>query len=280
MKLQTAFLLFVPLLAGQQSQPDTTRTVTADAVAAESKMAAAMLRHAEKGRGDIARGNRDEALKHVEQALDRVSQIETRMQSSGRKTLVPIYSEFEAVSIIGPIDAARGRTPAKSSSAHPQHDPSLGRPMAAVKEVEGNYTAVLVDLQHARTHLEAARTALKNDQLPVADSALAAVQSGVILVSIEGDLPLVKARQNLHLALAEIQDGDYQSAKAPLQAAADALAEYREIGTSPVPAGDVKKVEQDVRSYVAKVGSSPANAREQVFHWWSKVNSWVRLETK
>lgn len=278
MKLQTAFLLFVPLLAGQQTQTDTTRAVTADAVTAESKMAAVLLRHVDQARQEIARGNRDAAAQHVDQALDRVAQIDTRMKAAGRKTLVPIYSEFETVSVIAPIEAARGRTPVKTSSH--QHDPSLGRPMAAIQEVEGRYTAVLLDLEHAKRNLEGARGALKNDQLPVADSALAETQSGVILISIEGDLPLVKARQNLYLAWSAIENGDHKAAQAPLLAAADALAEYREMGADAASASDAKRMEQDIRAYAAKVSSAPANAKDQVYHWWSKVNSWVRLESK
>lgn len=265
-----------------------------------SRAAAGMLNYVQQARQDIAQHNRQAAMNQVNQAIQDLNQAES-MQASGATTasanIVPIYQELEQTSVIGPLEAARGssarqgaaersgqtgteqNTMAEATQGQSTESQSTGMAERSgtapvVKSVEGGYTAVAVDLKMAKDHLLAAKTALQNNQTAQADSALAAVQSGVMLVSVQRDLPLVRARENLALAQQMAQNGNVSAASAPLQAAVNSLEEYQRMnqGTSQ-NLSQIAQLQQQISSYSSSIQQQdPSQASATIGNWWNEVS--------
>jgi hypothetical protein len=268
MMYKPILLTCAALLVGQAAPAQTNQK------AKVSSMASLMLSLTDKARQAIENKDKDTALLDVKAALDLAEKIQSAIGTQTSK--VPIYTELEQVSIIGPIHEAQERQRGqaggtKSSSSAPESGQNRGPPpttsqRVAVKEVVAEYTSVTVDVAMAKDRLKAATIALYNDKLQDADSALAAVQNGVVLESGKSDLPLLKARQNLILAKTMVEKGE--DPRAPLKAASDALKEYEGIPSAP-HSGEAAKLRREIES---QSGSVTANKLDR---WWNEVTSWV-----
>lgn len=254
-----------------------------------SRLAARMLNATNRARDDIRNNNRQQAIAEVDRALDCARQLQ---QNNGSQTasanMVPIYTEWDQESVIAPIASRRHNMRGQSQQGQSQmamnrnsHTGSANREAntpeewAAVRDVEAGFTSVAVDAKMAEDHLAAAKTALQNSKTQVADSALAAVQDGVVMVSFDSDMPLLKARENLALASDEAQHGNYREASAALQAASSGLKEYANnyAGTK---ANDAKQLSQQISSYASRISSDHANANGQIQDWWNQVTAWTK----
>ena len=106
----------------------------------------------------------------------------------------------------------------------------------SIREVEGDVTTDRLDVTHASAHLDAAEAALERSDWVAAGTALAAVNNDVVRTRAMGDLPLMKARENLELARARFQEGKEKAAVMPLRSAAEALATVQVAGSTERPA--------------------------------------------
>jgi hypothetical protein len=235
----------------------------------QSRPAASMLEHTAEARQAILNKNQRQAISHVNQALDAAGKIQT---TAG---VIPVYTEFERVSVIGPLQAARtpqGATEAARQAPETTQPPSAGM---TVREVEGGFTSVAVDMSQARTQLDAAKTALQSNDLVQADRALAAVQNSVAMVSVESDLPLVKARQNLGLALAQAKQGQLSNAQAPLKEAVSALDDYRQLPGAE-HSTEAAQLSREINTFISTMPlKTQTQATGQIQQWWNRVADWT-----
>lgn len=225
-----------------------------------SNEAAEMLLNTHQARQALANGSSQSALRQIDEALRSAQQASNLASAQGRGNLVPIYTEYTQASIIGPIQSARTQQETGGVQA-------AGVPAPVVQEVEANFTAVAVDVPAATKHLEAARTALLNNNPRAADSALSAAEGAVIMVRIERDLPLVKARQNLALAKGLIRQGDFQAARAPLAQAVNALGNY----SGPHTAEAEQLQRQIAFSMNNNFGGNQQAAANRIDQWWNQL---------
>ena len=245
----------------------------------QSHAAAKMLEETAHARQAIKDKNQQMAVTHVNQALEAAGKIQT---TAG---MIPIYTELEQTSVIGPLQAARGaQTPESTTASREAPAPATAareqKPGGmAVRDVEGGFTSINVDMSEARTHLDAAKTALQDNNLSQADTALQAVQSGVSMMTVEADLPLVKARQNLAMALTHVKQGRMSGAQAPLKAAADALDSYRQM-PSAAHSTEAAQLSRDIHDFVSTMKEkTQSQASDQIQQWWNHVADWTGAES-
>jgi hypothetical protein len=198
--------------------------------------------------------------------------------------VIPIYTEFEEVSVIAPLQAARVEAQGAGEAAReapPEPGTTQPPPAAgpAVPDVEGRFSSVAADMNQARTHLDAAKTALQNNDLASADKALQAVQTSVSMETVEGDLPLVKARQNLALALTQAKQGQLSNAQAPLRAAASALDNYRQLPGA-AHSTEAAQLSRDIQNFTSTMGQkSPDQVSTQIQQWWNRLADWTSSQS-
>ncbi len=254
-----------PQYVETQIQGETPRTQ-------QSRAAAKMLEHTAQARQAIQSKNRQRAMTHVNEALQASRNIQT---TAG---VVPIYTEFEEVSVIGPLQASRAQTqaPTEASREAAEHPATTaGRPGEVVRDVEGGFTSVEVDMSQARTHLGAAKTALQSNDLTQADKALRAVQNSVSMESVEANLPLVKARQNLALALTQCRQGQISNAQAPLREAVSALDNYQQLPGA-AHSTEAAQLSKDINDFVSTMQQkTQAQTTDQIQQWWNRVADWT-----
>jgi hypothetical protein len=246
-----------------------------------SRSAVRVLADTNEARTAIAQGNKARATQCVDDALSALGQIQGAS--------IPIYTEFSQVAILGPIQEQQRRSHGGSANNNrpgatgeasrqaenqPGTSAQTGGKAPAVKEVAQEFTAVTLDANMAKDHLQAARTALNNGDTKQADTALAAVQDGVGLVSVEADRPLLRARENLMLARTLAQQGHYDQVSAPLRAAADALDTYRTVNQA--HGSDAGNLSQQIRSYASSFSSANhSDAAQKIEQWWDQTRSWT-----
>lgn len=218
-------------------------------------------------RKSLANNNRQQAARDIDQALRAANQL-------GTNRMVPLYTELDEYSVLGPIEASRSTAQSTSTRNNSSTPPNTNRPEAlAVNGVSGEFTAVDLDSALARTHLEAAQQALAKDDFRLADQALKGVQDSVILVSVGSDLPLVRARDNLVLARMDARHGQYEKAHLDLRAACRALTAYESEGG--LHANDAKTLCSNIQSYNQSILNSHANAPARIESWWNQTADWM-----
>jgi hypothetical protein len=230
--------------------------------AAHSAAAVKLLRHVDEARRVLANGDQQQALAHVDTALMIIEQF-------GDRASVPIYTELEQVSFTGPIEAAKRGVKERVAS-----EPSPVNHAPTVQLTVGEYTRVSLDVRQARTHLLAAKAALNDRQTAQADAALLAVQSGVTLESVATNLPLVRARQNLALALERARASQSETVTDALKAAADALNNYA-LTTDAQRVGEVNTLRAEIMAYLQQSQANQGNRVERINAWWDRVADWL-----
>jgi hypothetical protein len=149
-----------------------------------------------------------------------------------------------------------------------------GTPPLVVQRATGVYTYVAIDLNKAKDRLQAAKTALSNNNLQAADDALSNVQSDVVLGAVESDLPLLGARENLALAKQAAQKGRYGEAASALKESATKLDTFAGANASAAHANDARSLSQEIRSYASTIASNHTGAADKIDGWWHQVNAW------
>jgi hypothetical protein len=186
--------------------------------------------------------------------------------------LVPLFSELDEYSVIGPIAASRSA--ARNTPETNQTPANQTRPEAlAVRNVTGQYTMAELDPSLARTHLQAAQQALSSGNVQLAREALKGVEDSVILVSVGSDLPLVRARDNLVLARMDARHGQYEKAHLDLEAARRALSSYAKGGGAYASQADTLRTQ--IQNYNRNIQSNHAQAATNIESWWNQTAGWM-----
>ena len=120
----------------------------------------------------------------------------------------------------------------------------------------------------------AAQAHAQNTQQPTRhlDAAPRAVQNGVVVASIEAQLPLLRARESLMLARESAQIRDFAETHAALEGASQALSNY--ANHSSRHADEVRMLKSQIDRYDQSIGQNHKDAVQTIDHWWDQTASW------
>lgn len=238
-----------------------------------------MLNRINGARTALQNQDQSRALADVDSALN---DLQTAQQSSSNERYIPLYTELDQYSVMGPVMATRVHKNQVPSPYENQYQNSVDRDKLraahqahaeAFTQAGGQYTSVVIDTQVAREDLQRARQALKNHDAQSADQALNELQQSVKVQSASGDLPLLRARENLILAQAAANSGDYEEARGALLTASKALGKYAN-GNSP-HAEQARDLESQIEHYRLDSTSADSAVNGKIRQWWNETAGWV-----
>ncbi len=219
-------------------------------------LAAGALEHARQARAQLDAGNREAASSDVNQGLSMARRAEDLLRPSspaGARLMVPLETEVEVETTYRPRRAGADTT-------------------ARAERTIGAVAGRSLDVGMARQHLEAARAALDRNDTAAAQASLAAVENSVQTVASQGDLPLVRARQNLEVARGRALEGKPGAARAPLREAARALREY-ESAAPASQAAEAAALRAEIEAYARRVGRDRDGAPARIDAFISRMGS-------
>jgi hypothetical protein len=224
-----------------------------------------IVQQTDLARKAVADHNKTEALAHIRQARALADDIQKQSPPEALPILITIAREVETTSTftdvkhsnVGDLTASRLKKNSHISGA------------------QADITATKLNVTTAADRLPAAEAALDRDDWAAADVALADVQNAVVRVNVQDDLPLLRAKQNLELARARVLEDKYKDARMPLQAAAQALADFETASPGP-EAVQAEYMRQQIQQFAAHVGERPADAVERIDSWLDPVQHWYQ----
>ena len=228
-----------------------------------SQRALSILAQVEQARQAIAANQTQQALHHIHRALAIHSHLMATAQSYGHSLLVPLYWEFDESSVLGPMMAQRKDASAPSD----KHQP------VTVQAAGTQYTFVALDLRKVERRLVAAQSALQQNQPQQADASLGHIADELVVMKVQGEYPLLAARENLGLAELAIESGHYREAAAALKEASVTLDQYASSKASHRPY-EAKSLSRRIAAMSGTVEQNHAGAAQQVEKWWSEVSTW------
>jgi flagellin-specific chaperone FliS len=266
-----ACLALVPFtLPSAQAQAAPAQTSTSSTMPAMhsrnrqySQRALEILAQVEQARQAIAANQSQEALHHIHRALAIHSRLMASAQSYGHSLLVPLYWEFDESSVLGPMMAQRKDASAPAS----KHQP------VTVQAASTQYTFVALDLRKVERRLVAAQSALQQNQMQQADASLSHIADELVVMKVQGEYPLLAARENLGLAEMAVSSGHYQEAAAALKEASITLDQYASSKSSHRPY-EAKSLSKRIAALSGTVEHDHAGAAQQIDKWWNEVSTW------
>ena len=218
-----------------------------------SQDANTMVREVNAARAAIRAGNVSQAqtdLQDAKAAHDRAAALSTAQHLS---MVVPVYGELVQDSVLNQT----------AGSKHTGY---------TVNENKADFTSVAVDLKKSGTRIEAAQTALKDNNKQAAIDTLASIGSDFVVSSVETDVPLLTARENLIIAKNALAAHHDKQAQDAVVAASNALARYsKSVGRH---AGDAKSLSDQLAQIASNLGADRTHSENALTDWWSRVESW------
>src|SRR5579884_1423903 len=175
----TLLMALAPLTAATQnantgnstSKPNTSNP-NSQTAKQMSQLATRLLQHADEARHAISTNQKQSATTHINQALANWNQLSSLAKSKNLPMIVPLYSEFDESSTLGPLIAARkGNQPPKAKQPANAYTP------VTVEQASGEFTFIGLDLAKAKQRLDAAKTALDNGNTQAASDSLNALET-------------------------------------------------------------------------------------------------------
>jgi hypothetical protein len=221
--------------------------------------------------------NNQDALFHVDHALQNVARLENDNKNA---RFVPLYQELDRYTVLAPIMTEKNRTSNTSTGSQGANTTTktTQTPNPAIQQVAGQFTSVGLDIQAAKEHLDSAKLAIQQKDFTKADDALAAVQNGVVVTSVASDLPLVRARENMVLAREAVNRGNFKEAHAALTAASQALGNY--ASNQGVHSADARSVKSEIDKFNRSIDQNHADADSKIDSWWDRVVDWTTTSTE
>lgn len=233
-----------------------------------SDLSAQMLNNAAQARIAARNQDKQDALMYIGRAQRELQQI--RGERSDSK-MVPIYSEVTDVWVLGPVLNARGPQQSavnQEAPSNPQSNQSAQNHGIAFRDIRDRYTGIWLDTSGDQAHLEAARNAIDSGNFAAARTALNAVQDSLVVERVSGDLPLMKARENLILAREAANRGDHAEEQTAIRAADHALREYAKDN------GRHAQQAEQLCQQMTQQASANVSAN-QINQWWNEVSDWT-----
>jgi hypothetical protein len=149
---------------------------------------------------------------------------------------------------------------------------------ATVAGMETRITSGRLDVSSAATRFQDAEAAIERDDWITAGSDLRAIPESVVQTTVEGNMPLFEARQNLRLARMRVEEGRYKDAPAPLRAAPADLADYERLSLGPL-GQNAEYFRQQIADYARTVEKHHYEAAKQIDYWLGFVDKWYEKAT-
>jgi hypothetical protein len=279
-KLFPLAVMTLVISAYAQTQPNRQSNSTGKARSARaqrSEEVGDLLNATNEARIAVESRNSQDALFHIDHALQNAARIESNTKN-GR--LVPLYQELDRYTVLAPIMTEKNRTSNTTTGSQGSNTTAktTQTPNPAIQQVTGQFTSVGLDIQAAKEHLDAARLAIQHKDFTKADEALAAVQNGVVVTSVASDLPLVRARENMVLAREAANRGDFKEAHAALTAASQALGNYS--SNQGVHSADARVVKSQIDNFNQSLEQNHAEAGSKIDSWWDRMADWTATSTE
>lgn len=204
------------------------------------------------------------ARQYVREALLDVQALEVERPQAKPPFIVTLYTERISFTVAQPVQPGQ-RIGSSSRAVSSDQSEEVRAAEGEATRVSLNVTAVKADLQHAQA-------ALRGNDFASAGPALDKAGKDVTQQTVAEDQPLLKARQNLALALNDVTEREYAKAVDPLRAASSALNEYAQ---SKLPhASGAAALRAQVDNLAAGIARNHAGAGDTIGKWWDQVSDW------
>lgn len=230
---------------------------------AMTKLAATILGDATAADKAIAAGNTTGGENAIGKALAARASLATEARAAGVPMIVPIYAELDDTAVL--TDAVKAKAVADAKAGKQAKTPTT------VRANDADLTYLAIDLDKAKAHLDAAKSALATHNTQGAKDSLAAVGSDLVEGSVVTDLPLVTAREDLSRAQRELTSNDRPAALTDLHQASKSLLAY----TNGDHTADARRLAAQIDASASRDTTKPTNVTSDIEHWWSSVTGWV-----
>jgi hypothetical protein len=225
-------------------------------------LAAGVMDQTAAARKALSAYDKPAALDAIKRARATADQI---LQRGGpAPVLVPIHTEIETTSTYTPVKHRNGEMTANRMKKD-----------TSIRDVQAQTTTANLNVTAADDFLAQAQTALERDDFAAAQTALNGVSSSIVTTHTDGDMPLLKARDNLQLARARVLEGKYRDAVVPLRSAAEALDQYARAFPGP-NAEQAEYMRAQIDEYAGKIAHSHDDAITVIDSWLDPVNQWYQ----
>lgn len=204
------------------------------------------------------------ARQYVREALLDVKALEVERPEAKPPFIVTLYTETITFTVTEPVKPGQRIGSASRAVSGDQSE--------EVRAAEGQATRVSLNVTAAKADLENAQAAVRRNDFTAAGSALDKAGKDVMEQTVAQDLPLLKARQNLALALNDVEEREYDKAADPLRATSSALAEYAQSKTP--YAAKAAALRGQVDSLAGSIAQHHAGAGDTIGKWWNQVSDW------
>jgi hypothetical protein len=221
-----------------------------------SNLAAGVLDQTRQARQALAARDAASAATHIRNAQATVSLIQQKAVDSPTPLLVPVFQAVDTTTTVTPV------------KKHYQMNKN-----SSIRGVESDTTTAQLDVTAAAEKLPLALASVQSGDWTQADSALAAIEKGVVTTQSTGEAPLLMARRNLELARERVLAGKYREAEVPLKSAAQALGEY-EKRCSGQKADDIEAARQAMLGYADRVTHEHDGAAGRIDGWLDMARQW------
>jgi hypothetical protein len=209
------------------------------------------------------------ALDHIGQGSTLAAEIlQATPPSAPHPVLVRVYKNTETTTTYVPAKRSRNG----------EFSVDQLKKNSTATEVQANITIGRLDINSAATRLQDARAAVERDDWMTADSNLRAIPESVLQTTVEGNMPLLEARQNLRLARIRVEEGRYKDAAIPLRAAAQDLTDYEKLGLGPL-SQNAEYFRQQIVNYAGTVVKDHGEAAMQIDYWLGFIDKWYDQAT-
>lgn len=218
----------------------------------------------EQAKQAVAKKDQLMARQFVREALLDVKALEVERPRAKPPFIVTLYTERISFTVSEPVKPGQRIGSASRAVSADQSE--------EVRAAEGEATRVSLNVTAAKADLQSAQNALRSNNFAAAGPALDKAGKEVTEQTVAQDMPLLKARQNLALALKDVQEKQYDKAVDPLRATSAALAEYAQ-SKSP-HAADAGALRGQVDSLAGSIAQNHAGAGDKIGKWWDQVSDW------
>lgn len=229
-----------------------------------SHLALRILDEVEQAKQSLTARQTQAANGHIDRALADRDRLASMSPTSSQPVIVPLYWEFDDTSVLGRAMAARKdgkRLPSSKSTP------------VTVDQAGEQYTFVGLDLGKVRLRLDAAKSALSQNNPQAAIASLDRIGNELVVITVKAEYPLLAARENLGLAELAIQKQRYTEAAAALKEAGATLDQYASQQSAHRP-HEAKSLSKRIDALSQTIAQNHANASSKVDGWWNVVNGW------
>ncbi len=273
--LMTSLLSAAPPQTNSSSSSTAASSANSQSAKHMTQLATKLLQQVTDAKQAISNNNKQAALKDVNQALADRNQLASVAKANGYNLVVPLYTEFDESSTLAPLISARkGNQNSKPKNALNSYTP------ITVDQVSGEYTFIGLDLDKAKTRLEAAKTALNNGNNQAASDSLDAIGTDLVMETDQMSLPLLAARENLNIAESAVKNGHNKEAAAALKEASTDLNKYVDANANSQHAEDAKNLSKTIDAYSNTLSQSHAGSAAKIDGWWHQVDNWFNHPSK